>query len=119
MGRFNPETDYLDRVLSEEPILVGDLILAEILQGFRSDRDFEKARTALLNFEQAGMLNQHIALKSAQNYRILRKKGITVRKTIDCIIATFCIEGNHRLLHCDSDFDAFEQHLGLNTVHPE
>ena len=73
-GQVNPETDYLDRVLSEEPILVGDLILAEILQGFRSDRDFEKARTALLNFEQAGMLNQHIALKSAQNYRILHKK---------------------------------------------
>ena len=117
-GQINPETNYLDRVLSEEPILVGDLILAEILQGFRKDSDFEEAKIALSKFEQAGMLNYHIAQQSAQNYRTLRKKGITVRKTIDCIIATFCIEENHSLVHRDSDFDGFEKHLGLNVIHP-
>jgi predicted nucleic acid-binding protein len=64
------------------------------------------------------MLNYHLAQQSAQNYRTLRKKGITVRKTIDCIIATFCIEENHSLLHRDSDFNGFEKHLGLNVIHP-
>lgn len=118
-GQINPETNYLDRVLSEEPILVGDLILAEILQGFRKDSDFEEAKIALSKFVQAGMLNYHLARQSAQNYHTLRKKGITVRKTIDCIIATFCIEENHSLLHRDSDFDSFEKHLGLNVLHPE
>ena len=97
---------------------MGDLILLEILQGFRSDGDFEQAKTALLKFEQAAMLNHAIALKSVQNYRILRKKGVTVRRTVDCIIATFCIEGSHSLLHRDSDFDGFEQYLGLSVVHP-
>jgi len=117
-GRFTPETDYLDRILSEELILVGDLILAETLQGFRSDRDFKRAQTALEKFEQGNMVNGELALQSAKNYRVLRKKGITVRKTIDCLIATFCIAENHALLHCDSDFDGFEKYLGLRAVHP-
>jgi hypothetical protein len=118
-GHINPETDYLDRVISDELILVGDLILAETLQGFRSDRDFQKAQTALSKFDQAAMVNLELAKKSAQHYRTLRKMGITVRKTIDCLIATFCIAENHSLLHRDADFDAFEEHLGLNVVHAD
>jgi len=117
-GQINPETDYLDRAISEELILVGDLILAETLQGFREDNDFELAQAALAKFEQAEMLNLQLARQSAQNYRTLRKKGITVRKTIDCLIATFCIAENHILLHRDNDFDGFEKHLGLNVAHP-
>ena len=117
-GQINPETNYLDQALSEELILVGDLILAEILQGFRSDKEFQHAQAALAKFEQTEMVNLHLAQQSAQNYRTLRKKGITVRKTIDCLIATFCIAENHTLLHRDADFDPFEEHLGLQVVHP-
>ena len=117
-GQINPETDYLDRVLSEEMILVGDLILAETLQGFREERDFELAQAALAKFAQVEMLNLQLAIQSAQNYRTLRKKGIMVRKTIDCLIATYCIAEKHTLLHRDSDFDGFEKHLGLIVVHP-
>jgi predicted nucleic acid-binding protein len=116
-GQINPETDYLDQALSEELVLVGDLILAEILQGFRSDNDFQQAQAALAKFEQVEMVNLQRAQQSAQNYRTLRKMGVTVRKTIDCLIATFCIAENHILLHRDADFDAFEQHLGLQVVH--
>ena len=117
-GQINPETDYLDRAMSEEVILVGDLILAETLQGFREDQDFELAQAALAKFAQVEMLNLRLARQSAQNYRTLRKKGITVRKTIDCIIATFCIAENHILLHRDNDFEGFEKHLGLRVAHP-
>ncbi len=116
-GQINPETDYLDHALTEELILVGDLILAETLQGFRSDKDFMQAQAALSKFEQAEMVNGELALKSAQHYRALRKMGITVRKTIDCLIATYCIVENHTLLHREVDLDAFEEHLGLNVVH--
>jgi len=117
-GQVNPETDYLDRAISEEVILVGDLILAETLQGFREEKDFMLAQAALSKFEQTGMVNLQLAQQSAQNYRALRKKGVTVRKTIDCLIATFCIADNHTLLHRDSDFGGFEKHLGLKVVHP-
>ena len=115
-GLATPQTDYLDQVLIQEPILVGDLILAEVLQGFRSDADFEAARQALTKFEQASMVSPVLAVQSAQNYRSLRKMGLTVRKTIDCLIATYCIENGHTLLHCDADFNAFEHHLGLRAV---
>ena len=118
-GVINPETDYLDQTISEELILVGDLILAEILQGFREDDDFNQAKAALSKFEQREMVNLRLAQESAQNYRRLRKKGVTVRKTIDCLIATFCMAENHLLLHRDSDFDGFEKYLGLNVVHPK
>lgn len=118
-GQVNPETEYLDHALTEELILVGDLILAETLRGFRSDKDFQQAQVALAKFEQAEMVNIQLAQQSAKQYRTLRKKGITVRKTIDCLIATFCIAENHSLLHRDADFDAFEEHLGLNVVHAE
>jgi len=117
-GIENPQTDYLHENLDRTPILVGDLILAEILQGFRSESDFEKVRRVLGKFIQADMVGTELAVQSARNFRFLRQKGITVRKTIDSLIATFCIENDHQLLHNDSDFDGYEMHLGLQVVHP-
>lgn len=117
-GRITTQTDYLDNTLTSIPVLVGDLILAEVLQGFRQDSDFEQARRALGKFETVSMVTPDLAIQSARNYRTLRKKGITVRKTIDNLIATYCIENNHELLHNDSDFDPYEQFLGLRVSHP-
>jgi predicted nucleic acid-binding protein len=117
-GAKNVHTDYLHNIVDQLPILVGDLILAEVLQGFRNDVDFEQARQALGKFLQARMVSPVLALRSARNYRLLRHKGITVRKTIDSLIATFCIENEHELLHTDSDFDGYEAHLGLKVIHP-
>ena len=117
-GRASPHTDYLDRALGEEIILVGDLILAEVLQGFRQEADFEKARHALGKFLQAGLVGADLAIQSARNYRSLRQKGVTVRKTIDNLIATYCIENDHELLHNDSYIDGYEQYLELRVIHP-
>ncbi len=115
-GTINPQTDWLDSALGKEIIIVGDLILTEVLQGFRSDRDFHKAKELLSNFRLMEMLGQEIAIKSAENYRFLRKKGVTVRKTIDVIIGTFCINYNISLLHDDQDFGPLTKYLGLNAV---
>lgn len=116
-GTENLQTDYLYQILDKTPILIGDLILAEVLQGFREDSDFEQARRALGKFMQVEMVNPELALQSARNYRLLRRKGITVRKTIDSLIATYCIENEHELLHKDSDFDGYEKYLGLKVIH--
>jgi predicted nucleic acid-binding protein len=116
-GQKTPETTILDQILGVEEILMGDIILAEVLQGFRNDQDFEAALNALSKFKQASMLNPNLAIRSAKNYRQLRKAGITVRKTVDCLIATFCIENRVELLHSDRDFDPFEQQLGLQVRH--
>jgi len=115
-GKINPQTDWLDSALGREVIIVGDLILAEVLQGFKSDRDFSKAKELLSNFQFMEMLGQELAIKSAENYRLLRKKGVTVRKTIDIIIGTFCIHHNLPLLHDDRDFDPLTKHLKLKAV---
>ena len=117
-GVENPQTDFLNAILDKTPILIGDLILAEVLQGFRHDPDFEKVRRILGKFMQESMVNPVLAVQSARNYRFLRQKGITVRKTMDSLIATFCIENDHELLHNDSDFDGYEKHLGLRVIHP-
>jgi predicted nucleic acid-binding protein len=117
-GIENPQTDYLYEIVDKTPILIGDLILVEVLQGFRDDADFERARRIFGKYMQVEMVNQELALQSARNYRLLRRKGITVRKTIDSLIATYCIENEHTLLHNDSDFDGYEKHLGLTVVHP-
>jgi predicted nucleic acid-binding protein len=117
-GVADPRTDYLDMHLTRTPILVGDLILAEVLQGFRLETDFEKARSALSKFRQVNMVDTFLAVQSARNYRSLRSRGVTVRKTIDSLIATCCIENQVFLLHNDSDFDGYERHLGLKVVHP-
>jgi len=112
------QTDLLDHYLSNVPVIIGDLILVEVLQGFRSNNDYEIAKDFLsaLLFRQIGGFN--VAVQSAQNYRVLRKSGITVRKTIDIIIATFCIIEGLTLLHDDRDFDPMVSHLSLKTPTP-
>ena len=117
-GTVTAQTEYLDKVLGNEEIIVGDLILAEVLQGFRHDKDYTTAKNALSAFSSLGLVGYAHALKSADNYRYLRKQGITIRKTIDCLIATFCIENDVELLHSDIDFDPFERYLNLKVVHP-
>jgi hypothetical protein len=117
-GVENPQTDHLHQIADKTPILIGDLILAEVLQGFRNDADFEKARRAFGKYIQVEMVTPELALQSARNYRMLRSKGVAVRKTIDSLIATYCIENEHELLHNDSDFDGYEKHLGLRVIHP-
>jgi predicted nucleic acid-binding protein len=112
-GRDIPEVVKLDRLLETELLGVGDLILAEVLQGFRQDKDYQTAKRLLTSLTVFEMLGVEMALKSADNFRDLRKKGITVRKTIDVMIATFCIENGHELLFSDKDFTPFVEHLGL------
>ena len=115
-GNDTPEADHLDSLLGQELIAIGDLVLAEVLQGFRTDQDFRKARDLLLSLHVVNMLDTTIALKSAANFRALRKMGLTVRKTVDSIIATYCIENRLPLLHSDKDFQPFHQHLGLKNT---
>ncbi len=115
-GKTSPEVDRLDSLLGTEPISTGDLILAEILQGFRNDKDYKTAKSLLASLTIFNMLDTNIAIKSADNFRLLRKKGITVRKTIDTIIATFCIQSKLSLLHTDKDFRPFHKHLRLKNA---
>lgn len=110
------ETDLLDDLLGRQPLLIGDLILTEVLQGFRHDRDFQRARDLLDTLTFQPMVGREVALRSAINYRALRSRGITVRKTVDLIIGTFCLINDHRLLHADRDFDPMESVLGLHVV---
>lgn len=117
-GRVTPETDFLADVIANQPILVGDIILGEVLQGFQNETNFERALHAFGRFQQVSILTPEIAIQSARNSRTLRTMGITIRKTIDCFIATFCIINGHELLYADRDFDPFEQHLGLRVIHP-
>jgi predicted nucleic acid-binding protein len=115
-GTITPQTDALDRLLGREPLATGDLILTEVLQGFPDPRQFNQARRmmAWLNYEELG--GKDIAIRAANNFRALRVLGVTVRKTIDTIIATRCIESGFELLHSDRDFDGFAKHLGLRVV---
>ncbi len=107
------QTAFLDFLLGHEPIVIGDLIISEVLQGFRLDKDFETAKELLSSLEICDMGGYYNAVKSAENYRILRKTGITVRKTIDVIIGTYCIENDLQLLHDDKDFSPMEEILHL------
>ncbi len=109
-------TKKLDGLLGIQPICTGDLILAEVLQGFRQDSDYQAAKTLLCALPVYPMLGVALSLKSVENFRVLRKQGITIRKTIDTMIATFCIENNFSLLHSDKDFQPFQQILGLQVV---
>jgi predicted nucleic acid-binding protein len=115
-GEITPQTDLLHAALGQRAIGLGDIILCEVLQGYRRQQDFEAARQALLQFPIYTIGGTEMALKSAENYRSLRRQGITVRKTVDCLIATFVIESGFSLLHSDRDFDAFETHLGLEVI---
>ena len=117
-GRQTAKTDWLDAALGTEPLIIGDLILTEVLQGFRKDTDFNTARQLLESFPIYDMIGREVALKSAMNYRSLRRHGVTVRKTIDVLIGTFCIMNNVSLLHDDCDFDLMEKHLKLRSIKP-
>ena len=112
-GAQKPQVDRLDALLGERRIIVGDLVLTEVLQGFDSERDFRIARKLLSAFEQASLVTPELALRSARNYRFLRRAGHTVRTTVDCLIATWCIESGIALIHSDRDYRPFEEHLGL------
>ena len=114
-GISAPHTDILDLELSRNRIVTGDLIIAEFLQGFREERDYQEAKRIMDSLEYRDMVGKDIALAASQNYRLLRKSGITIRKTIDVIIATFCIENDFELIHNDRDFDGIEQQLGLRV----
>ena len=115
-GNENKYTDALDIHLDSSTVVMGDLIFLEILQGFKNDKDYRQAKNALQALGQYEMLNSELALISADNYRQLRKKGITIRRTTDVIIATFCIESRLPLLFCDRDFIPFVEHLKMMSV---
>ena len=116
-GTPTREAEWLDRNLGIEPLVVGDLILAEVLQGFTDDRGFDEARRLLGRLDPLTLGGAEIAVEAAENDRRLRKLGVTVRGTVDVIIATRCLVNGLWLLHGDRDFDVFEQHLGLRVVH--
>lgn len=117
-GATNPHTSWLNRELTRQRLGLTDLILCEVLQGIRDDAAFTQVHHDLLRFHVFSTGGIDLAVGSAQNYRSLRKRGITVRKTIDCLIATFCLDSRHSLLHRDQDYDPFEAHLGLQVIHP-
>jgi predicted nucleic acid-binding protein len=115
-GTVNRQTERLDGLLGQVLLCVGDLILTEVLQGFADERDFGKAQKLLTSLIVIDIGGYDIAIRAARNFRVLRSVGITVRKTIDTIIATRCIESGYDLLHNDRDFDGFAEHLGLRVV---
>jgi predicted nucleic acid-binding protein len=106
----------LDQLLGSEQLAIGDLILTEVLQGFTSERDFRAAEQMLTSLLVVELGGREIAIQAAKNFRALRKAGVTVRKTIDTVIATRCIESGYDLLHDDRDFDPFVKHLGLRVA---
>ena len=115
----NAQTLWLEQKIPQQGLALTDLVLTEILQGIREDSHFLHVRRELSRFTLLYGGDEALALASAENYRFLRKRGITLRKTIDCLIATFCIREGHSLLHRDADFTHFERHLGLLVVHPQ
>ena len=115
-GKATPQAAKLDSLLGTEPIATGDLILTEVMQRFVSDRDFNQARKLLTSLVIVELAGQTLAIKAAQNFRTLRLLGISIRKTIDTVIATRCIENRLHLLYSDRDFDPFVTHLGLRSA---
>ena len=118
-GTATPEAEMLDSLLGSEPVATGDLVLAEVLQGFRSDRDFNQARKLLTSLIVIDLGGKDSAIQAAKNFRTLRAKGVTVRKTIDAVIATRCIASGFKLLYSDRDFDPFVRCLGLRSAFPK
>lgn len=115
-GRVNAATDRLDSALEDGDVVTGDLVITEVLQGFRRDREHATARGALLSTTVVPMLGVANALASAENYRTLRKRGVTVGKTIDIVIATYCLTADLPLLFTDRDFAPCVEHLGLREA---
>jgi predicted nucleic acid-binding protein len=117
-GTTNPQTDWLDRELRRRRLGLTDLILCEVLQGIQGDSEFARVQRELSTFKVFATGGEDLAIASAKNYRSLRSHGCTVRKTIDYLIATFCLMEGHSLLHRDRDFEPFEEYLGLQIIHP-
>ncbi len=117
-GTKTPETDWLDAQLERQRLGLTDLILCEVLQGVKDERQAAEVQRALAKFEVLLMSGIDLAIEAARNYRRLRARGHPVRKTVDCLIATFCLLNGHSLLHTDRDFDPFEHALALRVVHP-
>jgi hypothetical protein len=111
-----PQTEWLEEQMPRQRIGITSLVLMEVLQGIRRNELFEETLRQLKSFVIFETGDQLLAIASARNYRLLRQRGITIRSSIDCITATFCIEKGHKLLHRDRDFDGFESHLGLLVV---
>ena len=114
----NPETEWLDLHLDRERVGLTTIVLTEVLQGFRDDREAAAVQAELLKFEVIDLIDVALATEAAHNYRRLRQGGRTIRKTVDVLIATYCIREQHSLLHRDRDFDPFEELLGLSVIHP-
>jgi len=112
-GTDAAHTNILDRELTRNRVGTGDLIIAEFLQGFKNDRDYQEAKSLMDSLEYFDLVGREVALLAGQNFRLLRREGITVRKTIDVLIASFCIINDFELIHNDRDFDPFEERLGL------
>jgi predicted nucleic acid-binding protein len=115
-GTITAQTEMLDKLLGQQPLAIGDLILTEVLEGFDNERDFHDARRTLLSLTVVEFGGQEIAIQAAKNFRALRRRGVTVRKTIDTVIATRCMESGYDLLHNDRDFDPFAKYLGLRVA---
>ena len=115
-GTSTAQTDRLDHLLGSEPLVIGDIVLAEVLQGFANDRDFNHAHQLMRSLAVISIGGQNIAIQAARNFRSLRARGVTIRKTIDTLIATRCIEDGLALLYSDRDFDPFVEHLGLASA---
>ena len=116
-GVHTAQTDILDKELQERRVVTGDLIMVEFLQGFRDNKQFQTAKMLMNSLEYYDFVGEQMAIKAAENFRLLRKKGVTVRKTIDVLIATFCIEHGFELLHNDRDFEPMKEILGLQVKH--
>jgi predicted nucleic acid-binding protein len=115
-GKATAQTERLEGLLDSQELAIGDLILTEVLQGCRFDKEFNEVRRLLARLELVALSGEDVAVEAARNFRKLRSLGITVRGTIDVVLATRCIVSGHRLLHSDRDFDPFEKHLGLKCV---
>lgn len=112
-----PQVALLDSMLGRSRLAVGDLIAAEVLQGVRDERAYRWVKKTLDAFDKIDLCDHALALKASENFRLLRAKGIKVRKTIDTVIATRCIEDGLTLLHADRDFRPFAEHLGLREAY--
>ena len=114
-----PQVALLDSLFGRSPLAVGDLIAAEVLQGVRDEREFKWVKKTLDAFEHVDLAGYELAVKASENYRSLRAMGITIRKTMDTLIATRCIEDGLMLLHADRGFLPFSRHLGLKAAYSE
>ena len=115
-GKGTAQTGLLEGLLDSQELAIGDLIFTEVLQGCKVNKEFNEVRRLLGRLELVALSGEDVVVEGAKNYRKLRSLGVTVRGTIDVVLATRCIVSGHQLLHSDRDFDAFERHLGLRCV---